>query len=86
MKRVLPPAGNLARGLCRRFKLFWFGRYGLNWQMITLADDPEGIRPTLMFAGEVCGRAEEAAQFYTGLYPNKSNTHDAACPFSLLNS
>ena len=47
-------------------------KYGLNWQLITLADEPEGIRPTLMFAGEVCGKAEEATRFYTGLFPNSS--------------
>ncbi len=47
-------------------------KYGLNWQLITLADEPAGIRPTLMFAGDVCGKSEEAAKFYTGLFPNSS--------------
>jgi predicted 3-demethylubiquinone-9 3-methyltransferase (glyoxalase superfamily) len=48
-------------------------RYGLDWQLIQLdAQEEAGIRPTLMFAGNVCGRAEEAAEFYAGLFPQSA--------------
>lgn len=48
-------------------------RYGLNWQLIQLdGQEQAGIRPTLMFAGDVCGKAEEAASYYTGLFPQSS--------------
>ena len=54
----------------------WYGwvqdRYGLSWQVI-LVDKEEitqRIMPALMFVGSVCGRAEEAANFYTGVFPN----------------
>lgn len=39
-------------------------RYGLNWQLIQLdAREETDIRPTLMFASDACGKAEEAADF-----------------------
>lgn len=47
-------------------------RYGLNWQVME-ADDgdfEQRIVPTLMFVGEVCGRAEEAITFYTSVFPD----------------
>ena len=47
-------------------------RYGLSWQ-VGYAGDREitqRITPTLMFTGEVCGRAEEAMRFYTSLFDN----------------
>ena len=48
-------------------------RYGLNWQLIQLdAREETEIRPTLMFAGDACGKAEEAADFYAGLFPQSS--------------
>ena len=42
-------------------------RYGLSWQLIL--SDPDGdprppIVPSLLFTGEVCGKAEEAGAFY----------------------
>ena len=45
-------------------------RYGLSWQLILT--NPEGeprpvIVPSLMFVGEVAGRAEEAINFYVSL-------------------
>lgn len=47
-------------------------RFGLSWQIIHAGDRDVGqrITPTLMFVGEVCGRAEEALSFYTLLFPN----------------
>ncbi len=47
-------------------------RYGVNWQLIL--SDPAGeprpfIVPTLLFTGDVAGRAEEAAAFYRSVFP-----------------
>lgn len=46
-------------------------RYGLSWQLILT--NPEGeerpeIMPSLMFAGDVCGKAEEAIRFYLSIF------------------
>ncbi|WP_262249689.1 VOC family protein [Parapedobacter soli] len=46
-------------------------RYGLSWQLILT--DPEGeerppIIPTLLFVGDVCGKAEEATAFYLSVF------------------
>lgn len=46
-------------------------RYGLSWQLILT--DPAGeprpaIVPSLMFTGEVCGKAEEAGAFYRSVF------------------
>jgi predicted 3-demethylubiquinone-9 3-methyltransferase (glyoxalase superfamily) len=48
-------------------------RYGLSWQLILT--NPEGeVRPpvitSLLFVGDVCGKAEEATDFYLSLFPN----------------
>lgn len=48
-------------------------KYGLSWQLIL--SDPKGeerpfITPSLMFAGTVCGRAEEAGNFYLSVFQN----------------
>ena len=47
-------------------------RYGLSWQVSLAADGDAGqrITPTLMFVGDVCGRAEEAIRSYTSLFPD----------------
>jgi predicted 3-demethylubiquinone-9 3-methyltransferase (glyoxalase superfamily) len=47
-------------------------RYGLSWQIMLAGEGQggQGITPTLMFVGEVCGKAEEAINFYTSLFPN----------------
>lgn len=45
-------------------------RYGLSWQVMFSEDGQQRITPTLMFVGEVCGRAEEALSFYTSLFPD----------------
>jgi len=46
-------------------------KYGVSWQIIQ-ADwaVAQYIRPTLMFTGDVCGKAEEAAHFYTSIFPD----------------
>jgi predicted 3-demethylubiquinone-9 3-methyltransferase (glyoxalase superfamily) len=48
-------------------------KFGLSWQLIL--SDPEGderpfIVPSLMFAGDVCGKAEEAVNFYLSVFEN----------------
>jgi predicted 3-demethylubiquinone-9 3-methyltransferase (glyoxalase superfamily) len=48
-------------------------KYGLSWQLIL--SNPEGeerpaIVPSLMFVGEVAGRAEEAVNFYLSVFKN----------------
>lgn len=47
-------------------------RYGVSWQIIHTenASAPGRIVPALMFVGEVCGKAEEAAQFYASTFPD----------------
>lgn len=48
-------------------------RYGLNWQLVQVdADAEEKIWPSLMFSGEMCGKAEEAARFYTTIFPESA--------------
>jgi predicted 3-demethylubiquinone-9 3-methyltransferase (glyoxalase superfamily) len=45
-------------------------KFGVSWQ-IMLADVHESrqrITPTLMFVGDVCGKAEEAVNFYTSVF------------------
>ena len=45
-------------------------RYGLSWQVMDAGGEhSQRIVPTLMFVGEVCGRAEEAIGFYTSVFP-----------------
>jgi len=58
-------------------------RYGVSWQLIL--SDPDGdprpaIVPSLMFTGEVCGRAEDAADFYLSVFPNSERGRVARYP------
>ncbi len=46
-------------------------KYGLSWQLILT--DPEGeprpaIIPSLLFVGDVCGKAEEAIKYYVSIF------------------
>lgn len=46
-------------------------KYGLSWQLILT--DPEGeerpfVVPSMMFVGNVCGKAEEATNFYLSIF------------------
>jgi predicted 3-demethylubiquinone-9 3-methyltransferase (glyoxalase superfamily) len=49
-------------------------KFGLSWQIMFMGE--HGIRqrivPTLMFIGDVWGKAEEAVRFYTSLFPASS--------------
>jgi predicted 3-demethylubiquinone-9 3-methyltransferase (glyoxalase superfamily) len=49
-------------------------RYGLSWQISLAGQDQDGqrITPTLMFVGEVAGKAEEAINFYASVFPNSA--------------
>ena len=47
-------------------------RFGVSWQIIL--PDPDGdwrpaLVPSLLFVGEQCGRAEEAIELYTSVFP-----------------
>lgn len=49
-------------------------KFGVSWQVI-LAEDMTtagGLLPTLMFTGVNAGKAEEAMQFYTSIFPDSS--------------
>ena len=47
-------------------------RYGVSWQIVYMGLLPitQRIIPTLMFVGDVCGKAEEAILFYTSVFKN----------------
>ena len=58
-------------------------RYGLSWQLIL--SDPKGedrpfITPSLMFVGKVCGKAEEASNFYLSVFRNTKRGITARYP------
>lgn len=47
-------------------------KYGLNWQFF-LSDNSETplhIRPSMLFSADVCGKAEEAMDFYQSVFPH----------------
>jgi len=46
-------------------------KYGISWQLF-YSDKPvqQKIVPSLMFTGDLCGKAEEAMNFYTSLFDN----------------
>jgi predicted 3-demethylubiquinone-9 3-methyltransferase (glyoxalase superfamily) len=52
-------------------------RYGLTWQVMYAGEHPVGqrITPSLLFVGDVCGRAEEAIRLYTSVFKNSSIGH-----------
>jgi predicted 3-demethylubiquinone-9 3-methyltransferase (glyoxalase superfamily) len=52
-------------------------RYGLSWQITHAANRQIGqqIIPTLMFVGAVCGKAEEAINFYVSVFKNAKVGH-----------
>lgn len=47
-------------------------KYGLSWQLIVMKDIEikQKITPMIMFVGDVCGRAEEAINFYVSVFRN----------------
>lgn len=47
-------------------------KYGLSWQVnfVGESDVQQKIIPALMFVGNMCGKTEEAINFYTSIFPN----------------
>jgi len=47
-------------------------KYGLSWQVIAMGDTEmkQRITPVIMFVGNVCGKAEEAINFYVSVFKN----------------
>ncbi|OGD21357.1 MAG: hypothetical protein A2W03_04730 [Candidatus Aminicenantes bacterium RBG_16_63_16] len=47
-------------------------RFGLSWQVMAMGDRKitQKIIPTLMYVGDVCGRAEEAVNLYASVFHN----------------
>lgn len=45
-------------------------RYGLSWQIMHMGERPvrQRIVPTMMFVGDVCGKAEEAMNLYASVF------------------
>ncbi len=45
-------------------------RFGLNWQLLYDRDgnSSQRITPVMMFSGDVCGKVEEAIEFYTDVF------------------
>jgi predicted 3-demethylubiquinone-9 3-methyltransferase (glyoxalase superfamily) len=45
-------------------------RYGLSWQVMFVGEDEQeqSIKPMLLFVGDVCGKTEEAINFYTSIF------------------
>ncbi|MCI0443548.1 VOC family protein, partial [bacterium] len=51
--------------------------YGISWQIMFVVDEPvkQKITPVLMFVGAVCGKAEEAVNFYASVFENSKVGH-----------
>ena len=61
-------------------------KYGLSWQVI-LAGDREmeqRITPMLMFVGGVCGKTEEAVNFYVQVFKNAPDGAEASTNANIL--
>src|SRR5262249_57700978 len=52
-------------------------KYGLSWQVMFMGDREikQKIIPTLMFVGDVCGKTEEAVDFYASVFRNSKLDH-----------
>ena len=80
--KVLSQGGSERMGLGEYPFSKWYGwiedRYGLSWQLM-LTDRPvsQRITPTLMFAGDVLGKAEQAVKAYVSVF-HKSAVGDIA--------
>lgn len=48
-------------------------KYGLSWQMMQVEKEPrQKIKPFLMFSDKICGKAEEAIDYYTKIFKNSN--------------
>jgi predicted 3-demethylubiquinone-9 3-methyltransferase (glyoxalase superfamily) len=47
-------------------------KYGLSWQLMysNAADAKQNVRPVIMFVGDAAGKAEEAINFWTSVFPD----------------
>lgn len=46
-------------------------KFGVSWQIIYTTTPPtQKIFPSLLFVGDVCGKAKEAMELYTSVFPN----------------
>src|SRR6185503_3047555 len=52
-------------------------KYGLSWQFIYVGVQPfvQRITPMMMFTGKVCGKAEEAINFYSTVFKDSEVTY-----------
>ena len=52
-------------------------RYGLSWQVMLdqRGEIDQAIVPTLLYVGDVCGKAEEAVNHYTSVFPDSKVEH-----------
>lgn len=52
-------------------------RYGLSWQIMHSRDGEvtQKVIPTLMFVGDVCGKAEEAVNYYVSVFHDAEVNH-----------
>ena len=52
-------------------------KFGVSWQIMHMGErkTKQKITPTLMFVGKVCGRAEEAVNFYTSVFHDAKVEH-----------
>jgi predicted 3-demethylubiquinone-9 3-methyltransferase (glyoxalase superfamily) len=55
-------------------------KYGLSWQVILVGEIElsQQITPVLMFVGKVCGKTEEAINFYLSVFKNSPGAAQAA--------
>jgi predicted 3-demethylubiquinone-9 3-methyltransferase (glyoxalase superfamily) len=55
-------------------------KYGLSWQLIFAggSEIKQRITPALMFVGNICGKTEEAANFYASVFKNSPGGIKAA--------
>ncbi|MFM6936165.1 MAG: VOC family protein, partial [Aquirufa sp.] len=50
-------------------------KYGVNWQLMLDHVSGDKVYPNLMFTGDNNGKAAEAIEFYTGIFPNSKTVH-----------
>lgn len=58
-------------------------KYGLSWQLILTKPEGEDrpvILPSIMFVGDICGKAEEATDFYLSVFKNSKRGAIARYP------
>jgi predicted 3-demethylubiquinone-9 3-methyltransferase (glyoxalase superfamily) len=58
-------------------------KYGLSWQLIlsdASGEERPFITPSLLFVGDVCGKAEEASNFYLSVFKNTKKGITARYP------